>query len=159
MAKITPLLVAAVGSRSVRSSLDITATSYRLGLDTATGEYGFTFTATDDGRGTGQQFIALDDAEDFCDMLDSFADIEVLRNRVVSGNPVEIARTTMALVLDKDGNEDGRVSFRTANGQGMKPTRLNHSEITAISAHIRGRLEASRATVAQVIADKKAKKV
>lgn len=142
--------------KPVRTSLSLVEESYGLALNNETGEYGFQFTATDDGRGTGSQFIPLDDAEDFCNMLESFEDISSLRERTVSGNPVEIARATMALVVDKDGNEDGRVSFRTANGQGMKPTRLNHAEIPAIVAHIRGRLESSRATVAQVVAKAKA---
>jgi len=155
MAKLVSIALAGSAAVSNRSSLDIVQESYGLGFNPDTNQYGFQFTGTDDGRGTGGQFIPLDDAEAFCDMLESFAEPDSLNRAGGPTNPVEIARATMELVEEKEGtpaNAPARVAFRTQLGQGQKPTRIVQAEIPAVVAYLRSRIESSRATVAQVVA-------
>lgn len=157
MAKLVSIAIAGALNPSARSSLDIVQESYNLGFNPDTAQYGFQFTGTDDGRGTGSQFIPLDDAEAFCDMLEGFAEPESLNRGAASTNPVEVARATMELVEEKEGTPataPARVAFRTQLGQGQKPTRIVQQEIPAIVQYLRGRIESSRATVAQVVAKK-----
>jgi len=158
MAKLVSISTGS-SSPSHRSSLDIVQESYGLGFNPDTNQYGFQFTGTDDGRGTGGQFIPLDDAEAFCDMLEGFAEPDSLNRGAASTNPVEVARATMELVEEKEGtpaNAPARVAFRTQLGQGQKPTRIVQAEIPAVVAFLRSQIEPSRATVAKVVANKKA---
>lgn len=155
MAKLQSISLAGSNTPASLSSLQITQQSFNLGV-TEDGVYGVQFTCTDDGRGTGAQFVPLDRLEDFCDVLEGFADPDSLTGKQASTDPVSVMRDTMALVTDDKGVGDGRVSFRTQLGQGQKPTRLNQSEIPAVVAYLRSQIAPSLATVEQVKA--KAKK-
>lgn len=158
MAKLQSISLGVVGAAHARSSLDIVTESYGLARTEGSNPvYGFSFTGTDDGRGTGGQFIPLDDAEAFCDMLEGFAEPESLNRAGASTNPVEIARATMELVEEKEGTPataPARVAFRTQLGQGQKPTRIVQSEIPAVVAYLRSRIASSRAVVAGILAKK-----
>jgi hypothetical protein len=158
MAKLVSIALGNSAVAHQRSSLDIVQESFQLAkTDSQNPVFGFTFTGTDDGRGTGSQFIPLDDAEAFCDMLEGYADPDSLNGVEASANPVEVARNTMELVQEKEGtpaNAPARVAFRTARGQGMKPTRIVQSEIPAVVAYLRSRIASSRAVVAGILAKK-----
>lgn len=154
MAKLTGISLGGSSVVAHRSATEIAASSFQLGTNDA-GVIGVQFTTTDDGRGTGGQFIPLDDLDNFCDVLEGFADPASLTGKVAASNPVEIMRATMAYVDEEIGpNDPVRVSFRTAVGQGMKPTRLPQNEIPAVVEFLRSRIEPARAAVALALAAK-----
>lgn len=155
MAKLTGISLGGVSSVSAKSSLQLTQESFILGAN-QDGIYGVQFTCTDDGRGTGGQFVPLDRLEDFCNSLEKYADPESLKGKSAATDAVTVMEATMAYV-DEDvaPGQNIRVAFRTQLGQGQKPTRVNQTEIPAIVEYLRGQIAPSQAAVAKVVAAKK----
>lgn len=152
--------------KPVRSALTILAESFRVGIDESVTPNVpcVQFTTTDDGRGTGAQTIPLARLQDFCDEFERFAEPGALTAQAASGDAVEVMRDTMALVEKEGGhgpNDTIYCAFRTARGQGMKPTRLPVNEIGSVAAFLRSRIESSELIVKNALAarEKAAKKV
>jgi len=138
-----------------RSALQILQDSFVVGIEEGTNIPGVQFTTTDDGRGTGAQFVPLDRLADFCDTLAGFAEPGAISKRAQDTDPVAVMRDTMSFV-EKDGevgpNDPIMVAFRTRLGQGQKPTRLPVSEITAVADFLRSRIESSEVIVKNALA-------
>jgi hypothetical protein len=147
-------------AKPVRTALQIISESFVVGIDSETKVPCVQFTTTDDGRGTGAQTIPLDRLPEFIEVFRGFAEPGALSERAVASDPVEVMRDTMALVEKEGGhgpNDTIFCSFRTARGQGMKPTRLPVDEIGAVADFLAARVESSNLIVANAIAAAKKK--
>ena len=161
MAKLVSLGLGATSGKITRSALTILADSFVVGIEEGTGIPGVQFTTTDDGRGTGAQFVPLDRLADFCDTLEGFAEPGAISKRAQDTDPVAVMRDTMSFVKGPDEEvtpgEPIMVAFRTKLGQGQKPTRLPLDEIRDVADFLRSRIESSEVIVRNALAAAKKK--
>lgn len=155
MAKLVSLGLGNTSGKITRTAMQILAESFVVGIEEGTNIPGVQFTTTDDGRGTGAQFVPLDRLADFCDTLEGFAEPGAISKAAADTDPVAVMRDTMSFV-EKDGevgpNDPIMVAFRTRLGQGQKPTRLPLDEIVSVASFLRERIESSELIVKNALA-------
>ena len=83
--------------------------------------------ATNKGKGTGAQVMAVSDFADYVSAVSHYAENGV--NEIPSDenlSPSEMVHQTISL-------EDGVISFRIKSGKGSKPAKLNADEFSEVS--------------------------
>ena len=94
--------------------------------------------ATNRGKGSGAQVLAVDDFAEVVETLQSYSDSGIEEREEEQLSPADTIRRTIRV-------EDGVVSFRTRSGKGAKPAKIPLGQFTEVCELLTGTLSAVQA--------------
>ncbi len=94
--------------------------------------------ATNRGKGSGAQVLAVDDFAEVVSTLQSYADSGIEEREEEQLSPADTIRRTIRI-------EDGVVSFRTRSGKGAKPAKIPAGQFAEVCELLTGTLSAVQA--------------
>jgi hypothetical protein len=95
--------------------------------------------ATNRGKGSGAQSMAVADYAEYVAALSHFASNGIEEIPTEDLSPAETVRQTIAL------DDSGVISFRVKSGKGSKPAKVGSGEFSEVTALLRSTLEAVEA--------------
>ena len=94
--------------------------------------------ATNRGKGSGAQVLAVDDFAEVVSTLQGYSDAGIEEREEEQLSPADTIRRTIRI-------EDGVVSFRTRSGKGAKPAKIPASQFAEVCELLSGTLSAVEA--------------
>ena len=94
--------------------------------------------ATNRGKGSGAQVLAVDDFAEVVETLQSYSDSGIDEREEEQLSPADTIRRTIRV-------EDGVVSFRTRSGKGAKPAKIPLGQFSEVCELLTGTLSAVQA--------------
>ena len=91
--------------------------------------------ATNRGKGSGAQVLAVDDFAEVVSTLQGYADAGIEEREEEQLSPADTIRRTIRI-------EDGVVSFRTRSGKGAKPAKIPAGQFAEVCELLSGTLSA-----------------
>ena len=99
--------------------------------------------ATNKGKGTGAQVMAVSDFEEYICTLEHYASNGIDEIPTENLSPAETVRQTIR-------QEDGTISFRVRSGKGSKPAKVPAKEFAEVASLLRSTLDAVEAAASSL---------